>query len=757
MAEYVQENNNNKPSWLKKPDIIEVLEKFHKCFESERDQREKAVEDLLFVDAEDGQWDDYAKNARSKRPRYTIDRITPAIEQVEGNQQQTEIGVRVFPRRDGKEEVAEVFNGLIRDIQNESAADTVYDDSYLEMLKGGYGGWQVKIKWRSGTFDQICCIERIESAVTSLFFGPSSSYTREDAEYAFVVREYPMDEYKEKWPDAGVVDFTNDSLTFARNTGWFPEERVRVAEFWEKIPYKREIALMSDGRVLDVEDEKDVMDELADAGITVVRTREEEASHIQMTICNGAEILDGPQPWVGEYIPLIPEFGRYSNVAGYRYVRGMVRKAKDPQRIFNYTESNTVETTALTPKDPYLVTPTMIAKSQRDWQEFTTRHIPVLKFEFDEKNPNFIPTRGGAPQLQQALIQQSMASADNIKTVLGIHDPSLGNAPQRMSGVAIGKEQDMGDRGSFRYQKNHLKSIEHTGKVLVDLIQKIYDGERIERILGPDGKTEEIKINQTVIDEETGKEVIVNDLSLGSYGVVAKAGPTSPTKRRETTEQLITLSEKAPIISELALDLIVDNLDINQGDEIHKRVRKKMITEGKVDPTEEEIKEMGLDQQKPDPMQEALVSNIKAQTEQLQVSTQELIAKIENTEAKTQQSIMDTQQAAVDSFVKISEMITEKLEKGIPIADEELEAVLGQSAILEETQEDVLENQQIAGSLPMDVKPLARKAGQNLPPGSVPGQGIPTGPTGPSGPNPGPQLPGNMADAEPISGQNTPI
>jgi hypothetical protein len=647
------------------------------------------------------------------------------------------------------------MKGLVRDIQNESDAETVFDDSFLETIKCGFGGWRVNTKYREGTSDQICCIERIESAVTSLYFGPSSEYTKRDAEYAFLITDYDEDDFREKWPDITVQDFSTDDLMFARSAGWFPENKVRVCEYWEKIPYKRKLGLLSDGRTIDLEEEKDVLDELLEDGVTVVRQRDEDAFHVQMTILNGAEILENPQAWPGKYIPLIPEYGRYSKIGNKMFIRGMVRKAKDSQRVFNYTESNTVEITALTPKDPYIATAKNIGKHAKDWSEFTTRHIPVLQFEFDPANPNFYPQRGGAPQLQTALIQQSAAAAENIKSVLGIHDPSLGNAPNRMSGKAIGKEQDMGDRGTYRYQKNHLKSIEHTGEVLGDLIQKIYDGERIERILGPDGKTEEIKLNQTVIDEETGKEVIVNDLSLGSYGVIAKAGPSTPTKRKETVEQLVSLSENVPIIAEVALDLIIDNLDINKGDEVYKRIRQRMISEGKVKPTDEEVKELGLDKQKPDPMQQALVKNIEAQTEQLQIATEEIIAKIKNTEAKTQESIMKTQQTAIDSFEKLARLFMDKMKEGQQVTEEDLEAIEGQYALVAESTEDVLENQEIAGSLPMDQKRLAnQRSGGILPP--KPGQTGPTGPTGPEGPNPGAQMPDNMANAGPIGGQNPP-
>ena len=118
----------------------EALERFELVRKD--DQRDKAVEDLLFLAAEDGQWEEYQKENRGKRPRYTIDRISGPKDQVIGEQRKTRTGPRIIPQNGGTKETAKVFTGLIRNIEQQEAAPNIHDTAFAEQLTCGYGGWQ---------------------------------------------------------------------------------------------------------------------------------------------------------------------------------------------------------------------------------------------------------------------------------------------------------------------------------------------------------------------------------------------------------------------------------------------------------------------------------------------------------------------------------------------------------------------------------------------------------------------------------------
>jgi hypothetical protein len=181
----------------------------------------------------------------------------------------------------------------------------------------------------------------------------------------------------------------------------------------------------------------------------------------------------------------------------------------------------------------------------------------------------------------------------------------------------------MGDRGSYVYTDNRNRSIEYTAQILLDIIPKIYNSERIIKTLSIDGVTEDIPINkrsvddfnQPIIDLQTGEQVIVNDLSKGKYVSDVTTSAPYATLREESAQQLIELASSSPLFEQSAMDLIAKNLPILESEELTKRIRHQMIQSGAIQPTPEEIEELGInEEQPPAPEQVALIENANADT-----------------------------------------------------------------------------------------------------------------------------------------------
>jgi hypothetical protein len=279
--------------------------------------------------------------------------------------------------------------------------------------------------------------------------------------------------------------------------------------------------------------------------------------------------------------------------------------------------------------------------------------------------------------------------------VTGMQPPSIGINPELKSGKAIQAQEKLGDRGSFIFSDNLAKSIEYTAEILVDLMPRIYDTPRQARIMARDGETELVEINQTVPDKETGEDIIVNDLSLGKYDVVAETGPAFSTQRQESAEQIISLISQSPLFEGIAMDLVAKDLPILESKELTKRVRKLYIQRGTIEPTEEEIKELGLDQpQQPDKQQEAITTNIEMQTE-------ELMGKIEERDAKTLQITIDTQNSTIKAYKDLMDAYKVQRETGIPLTNDDRNIILKQQDIIEEAQQNIDEgpNREQAASM----------------------------------------------------------
>jgi hypothetical protein len=169
-----------------------------------------------------------------------------------------------------------------------------------------------------------------------------------------------------------------------------------------------------------------------------------------------------------------------------------------------------------------------------------------------------------------------MAAAQSItqdlQAVVGIVDPN--QLPQgNISGKALQGQQNQIDMTNFHYYDNLTRSIAHTGRIILDLIPKIYSQERVMRIIGDDGKPELTTVNQRTGEmDENGIEKILNDVTVGEYDVVMETGPGYNTKRQEAVDSMMSLLAADPNLMAQAGDLIFRNMDFPGADVIADRL-----------------------------------------------------------------------------------------------------------------------------------------------------------------------------------------
>jgi len=666
------------------------LERFETIQKNELEQRELSVEDRRFCDTEDGQWSDVLKKGRKNRPRFTINKTAPIIDQVTGDQKQNDTSAKVRPLKDGKKDIADIYQGIIRTIETQSQAKNIYDQSFEETVKGGYGGWRIVTEFNEfDIFQQDIKLKPINSADTSLYFGPAESYDKRDAKFAFLISSMTIDEFNATNPDAKPISFDNHIYSQPNSSNWFDGDTMLVAEYWVKEPYTMSMGLLSDGRVIDLEEEKQVLDELLQKGITIVKTRKVESHKVFMYKMNGAEIYSEKQEFASKFIPLVPEYGHISKIENKTYVRGMIRFAKDANRIYNSLVSNDIETQALTPKDPYWYTPAMVKGFKHEYENFPSMNLSFMPFNPDPDAGGGPPQRTGAPSVNQAAaISISRASLD-IDAAMGFFGPAKGDAPQMLSEKSVIAQAEKGDRGVYIYQDNLLKSKQYTYEILVDMIPRIYDQAQQIRILGEDGSTSEIGINQTVFDKETKENVLINDLSQGKYEVVAKTGPAFATKRMETTDQLLKLAAEVPIFADIVPDLIAKNIDVNESEEMFARIREVMINNGMAKPTDEEVKELGLDA-KPQMSEsdQTLNDNVLMQTEK---TKSEIELNDEKADTERQNRILKSTQ----TYKELLGAFKLQQELGIQGGISEVELLTAQQGIIQISQDQSVEVEEI--------------------------------------------------------------
>lgn len=708
-----------------------AMSNFDKSLSYDNEQRERAKDDICFAQVENQQWDDFASNSRRDRPRFTINKIAHSINIIMGDFRQNDISIKVRPAGgNATKSLADTYNGLIRNIESQSAFDSIQEWAFWEVINGGFGGWTLATDFASDdTFEQDIRLKRVINAPDSIFMDPTADISK--AQWGFVVEDMTKDAFQQKYPGAIASDF--DRPHTVCHTGWRGADFVRVADYYIKEPVKKRIFKLSDGRVIEEEKFDQIGDELALAGVQVTADRLVDAFNIKMYKLSGAEVLEGPFEWAGKFIPIVPIYGYETFLDGRHYYRGVVRNSKDAQRVYNYTTSAKVEAAALAPKDPYWITPVQAEGYEQQLANYNLQNRPFMFYNPDPEAGG-PPTRTGAPSVQQELLLQTQQADQDIQATIGQFAPNLGDNTRSESGRAILAQQQRGDLGTFALADNLSDAVQYTGQILLDLIPRIYDTERQVRIIQPDGDTDFVTVNQTILDQQTGQPVIVNDLSQGKYDVTVDVGPSFVSKRSEALNLLVELSNSNPLFQQVATDLLAKNLDFPFAEELTERVRKPMVQQGIVEPNEEEAAALAeaqaaAAQQPPDPVQQLefqraqlLNELLAAQVDEREVQNEKTKFEIQNLIAKTQSELTDVIKTKADTNKTIIETQNQGGADIFQVKPQELAARARNMSILNQTLQNTLnQGQELTPEQQQQLAALQQLQGIGAP--AAPGNG----------------------------------
>lgn len=592
--------------------IKEAIERYDRAYEREETNIREAYEDLEFQSGK--QWPDAVKQERVAefRPVLTINRIPQFVRQVTGDIRMMRPSIRVVPVDSrGDPKTADVVAGMIRYIENRSDAQAAYTSGADSQVACGIGHWRVLTEYAEDTtFNQEIRVLGVPDGVSVLWDPDAVLPNKEDAQFCFVPVDMTKAAYEKQYPDAPVTDFGR--TTDAAIEAWYGDDFVRVAEYWEKRPEKRLLALLPDGSIDDLtgEDEIKIAEMQANPEI---RVEERDGFCVYRSLITCGHVLEEAVKWPGRYIPIVPVVGEEYRIGRKTIRHGIVRFAKDPQRMYNYFRSTQTEVVALQPKSPFIGTRKNFEDNPQ-WDDANRKNYPYLTYEPDGANGSVAPQRS-SPAVNVAGLENGMLiSADEMKAVVGIYDAGLGARSNETSGKAINARQRESDIGTFVYIDNFSRAIRHTGRVIIDLIPHIYDVERIIRVVGEDGKVDLVSINKPVMME--GIEQTINDVTLGAYDVVLETGPSYSTRREESREGMAQFLQAAPTVAPLVLDLVAEAQDWPNKDKWAKRLKFALPPQIQ----EAEAAEAGEApppgaQQQPDPMAIAELEQTTTETE----------------------------------------------------------------------------------------------------------------------------------------------
>ena len=556
----------------KERDLLRQLRKdYEAATDGERENRIAALESFKFKAGD--QWPEEAKSEREaeRRPMITINKVNKFIKRVVGAMRMNRIKTKVKPVDSMADPVrANIIENIIRHILTNSDGDIVFDTGTECQLTGGFGYWRVTTEFsEDDIFSQDIKLKRIVNPFSVYFDSGAEDFLRQDAKYCIVTEVVRQDVHEEEYPDKPVVDFENSSIG-EEYVKWFYDEKVRRAEYFYKEATKVTYAQLETGEVIELKDGL-TEEALAEQGHIVQQTREVDTHKIMWIKASGADILEGPKEWAGKYIPIVPVIGDEVNIAGRTIISGLIQDAKDPQRMYNYWTTLIAELISESPKAPYIVTAQQIGPYAREWDESSRKKRPYLRYAGGQR-----PQRERPPDINQALLAERGQAHGDIMDTLGMYEATTGAPSNERSGKAINARKKSSDVGNFVYIDNQRRSIEHTSRILIDLIPKIYDTERIFRITGENNEEVTFPINQVVMNPKTLEPMIINDITVGKYDIVETSGPYLETMREEIVSAMLELAQYMPQIAPLMADKTVENMDFPGAEEVAERIRRTL-------------------------------------------------------------------------------------------------------------------------------------------------------------------------------------
>jgi len=619
--------------------ITDAKEVFKQAEEAESENRDLWLDDFRFARLGE-QWPAEVKKQRERdgRPCLTVNRLPSFIRQVTNDARLNKPSIVVQPvDSSGDKEVAEIMQGIIRNIEYSSNADIAYDTALDHSVTGGFGYFRIDIDYADDdVFEQDIRIVPVYNPLTVYGDPASSSADSSDWNKAFVTEMMTLDAFKERWgkdAQATAEDFAGKGT---RDQLWYTDDSVRVAEYWTRSKESGLLLKLTDGQVMFEPEYLRIKDLLDVQGISVSGTRETQTYKVKQRIITGADVLEDNE-WVGKYIPIVPVYGDEINIEGKRHFISLIRFSKDPQKMFNFWRTATTELVALAPKTPWVGPKGAFKTDSGKWQTANSSNHAYI--EYDGAVPPQRQPFSGPPA---GALQEALNASDDMKSIMGIYDASLGARSNETSGRAIMARQREGDVSTFNFIDNLSRSIRHAGRILVDLIPKVYSAPQVLRLIKDDQAVELVPVNQQFEDEKGVSKIY--DLGNGKYDVTVKSGPSFTSKREEASSQMMELLKAFPAAAPIIGDLVAKNLDWPGADEIANRL-KLMLPPQLQQAEKKEIP----------PEAQALIQSMDAQMQQLKQQMDMGMQEFQKLAGENQSLKAQVQSKEMDRDIKMTE------------------------------------------------------------------------------------------------------
>lgn len=699
----------------KPDDLKDVRERFQKLQDLWAKDRQRYRDDTYFLYVD--HWSDKVRRQRGEdRLTLNVDQLSQYTHQVINDSRQNRPQIKVRPEDSkGDIEVAEIYDGLIRQIQESSNADTCYDIALESAIAGGFGFIRLLHDYKDDDGDEQCIkVAPVPNALT-VYMAEHKEPDGADCPECFIVEEIDRAEFKREYPDVDISDWDTEG---GNRYGDWCGEKVRVAEHYRVVKKPYEKHKLEDGTWVTAEDYQLAISN----GVSVSpikETRKRNKRVVMWSKICGSGYIEKEVETIWNWIPVAPVWGNLQNVDGEVRHVSMIHNVKDAQLLYDYARSAFAERVGQTPEAPWIAAEGQVENHIEEWDGST--RVRVQRYTPQDLNGVNLPPpqRQDPSDIPAGFAQDAQISQMDIRAGLGMYQAVVGQRGNATSGVQERAQQAKGDMATFHYHDNLARAIRHIGRIIVWAVPKVYDSERVERILGMDGKAELVQLNpnQEQAIQKLGSRVVYN-LGVGKYDVSVVVGKGYATRREEAAEAMSLLVQTNPAMWTTHGDLIAEAMDWPDAQKI--AARSKLLLPPAIQEAERasEMKEGA-----PSPEVVAITTQAKAAIEQrdqiLQAAhaeMQKLSQEVAALKAGEQTKLNQQQIHAMELQIKEKELLIEA--KELEIKNLELlskQAAVGNAIEAKNIAESSLvSHQEIGGAIQQSVEMMNQSVQQMM-------------------------------------------
>jgi Phage P22-like portal protein len=534
--------------------LKELRERYTYLSERWKKPREERRTDLRYLGGDPWEDDDRQARKDAGRPCINHDELGQYVIAAVNNMRQNPRGIKIDPGGSGAtSKSAELRQGLILGIENRSQAKAVYLSAYQDMVEGGYGFMRVNRKYVTDTpgpeaWNQEIIFEAILNPDSVLYDYDCKKADWSDGRDCFVLDPLKREDFKRRWPEAEITDFTPDDMRIAKD--WINDKQVLTAEYWRVETQPGYLYLLEDGSTVTT----------LPKGQTARRKRPWEKKKLVQYWTNGIEILERvEQP--GVLLPIIPFIGlqRFMDdgSGAKRVIFSLPRLGRDPQMSLAYLCSQQMEEAGLSPKTPYVGFTGQFETDKQAWDTLTK--IPHSYVQVDPVKDDVTGQVLPLPRREQFTPNFAgyEAAKDScrraVQAAMGIMPlPTAAQRNNEKSGVALQTIENQQQVGSYHFVDGFDRALNYAGRVAEGWIAATYDTEREVALGKADDSRELVRINteQPYQDQRTGEMKHYQVTEDGDHEVTISTGPSVASQRDAADkflDQLVASLGKIPI------------------------------------------------------------------------------------------------------------------------------------------------------------------------------------------------------------------